>query len=481
MNLGISGLASGFDWQSLVDQIVEVERAPQGQLRTDQTRILQRNEAYSSIKKQLQALQAKAQALKEASLFDSRTPTVSDSTVASATSGPGATQGAFVFNITHLASAAVLQGAPNLGARLHSADISATNPEPDTSPALGAVKQNAMLSSGNFTTAISDGGSGSGEFKINGVSISFSASTDGLANVMTRINDSNAGVIAAYDAVNDRLQLTNKNTGDSGVALEDVTGNFLAASGLTTGTLQRGKNLTYTVNEGGTLTSASNTITEESSGLAGLEVTALKAGTVTVQGGIDTAKIRKSIEDFVSEYNKTQSLIDTYTASSTDAKGKISAGVLAGEMDASDIARNLRGMLNSQASGLTGLIQRFDQIGYATNSNNDTVDLDNAGQLDAVIIQNLNSLEDFFSNETGGLASRLDQFIGRTIGDEGTLVKHQDVLTRHSAVIDIQVTDLERIVQMNQEKMTNSFIAMEEAQSRINQQLAYLQQQLGIS
>ncbi|HSA03501.1 MAG TPA: flagellar filament capping protein FliD, partial [Candidatus Paceibacterota bacterium] len=135
----------------------------------------------------------------------------------------------------------------------------------------------------------------------------------------------------------------------------------------------------------------------------------------------------------------------------------------------------------SSTSGLTGLIQRVDQIGYTTNSNNDTINLENAGRLEDVISKNLNGLKEFFSHETGGLASRLDQFIEKTIGDGGTLVKHQDMLTEQSGKIDVQITELERIVQMNQERMTNSFIAMEEAQARINQQLAYLQQQLGIS
>jgi hypothetical protein len=39
----------------------------------------------------------------------------------------------------------------------------------------------------------------------------------------------------SYDRITDRFTLTNKVTGNLGVAMEDVTGNFLAAAGLTTG------------------------------------------------------------------------------------------------------------------------------------------------------------------------------------------------------------------------------------------------------
>jgi len=44
--------------------------------------------------------------------------------------------------------------------------------------------------------------------------------------------------------------------------MQDVTGNFLAATGLSGGTLQHGANLQYNINGGGTLTSLSNTITQ---------------------------------------------------------------------------------------------------------------------------------------------------------------------------------------------------------------------------
>ena len=90
----------------------------------------------------------------------------------------------------------------------------------------------SALSLANFATAVSDGGSGAGEFKINGVSISFNSSTDSVSDVLNRINASAAGVTASFDSVNDRFLLTSKATGDMDIAMEDVTGNFLSATGL---------------------------------------------------------------------------------------------------------------------------------------------------------------------------------------------------------------------------------------------------------
>ncbi len=52
----------------------------------------------------------------------------------------------------------------------------------------------------------------------------------------------------------------------------------------------------------------------------GLSVTALAEGAATVSVSTDTAKIKTAINDFLTEYNKTQSGIDTQTASTTDAR-----------------------------------------------------------------------------------------------------------------------------------------------------------------
>src|SRR5262249_49679860 len=137
---------------------------------------------------------------------------------------------------------------------------------------------------------------------------------------------------ASYDVINDRFNFTNKSTGDVGVALRDISGNFLAASGLLGGSLERGKNLLYTVNGGGQLTSQDNVITATSSGLAGLSVTALKEGTsTTVAVERDTEKIKSAITGFVTAYNEAQSFIDGATSSSTDAKGVVTTSVLTGD------------------------------------------------------------------------------------------------------------------------------------------------------
>jgi len=242
-----------------------------------------------------------------------------------------------------------------------------------SSGALGGVRRGVSLGSSNLGVDVSDGGSGAGEFKINGVSIQFNARTDTLNDVLDRINNAAAGVTATYDATNDRFLLTNQVAGDVGVALEDVSGNFLAATGLSGGTLTRGQNLIYRIDGGDPLTSQSNTISESSSGIAGLTVSVSKVGSTKIGMASDTGKIRTAIQDFLTEFNKLQSMIDSQTAISTDASGKVSAGLLSTESDVSDIASTLRAFAYAPSFVSASGLKSLDDIGIVSNGNDNSL------------------------------------------------------------------------------------------------------------
>jgi flagellar hook-associated protein 2 len=571
-SVALAGLASGFDWQSLVSQLVAVERSPETQLQAQQDALGQQNIALGSIQTELGVLQNAAAVLKDPTFFDSRTATPSDSTLARATADAGTTIGTYSFNVTQLASAAVWKGSAAAGP-LSSQDISSQNTDTseltlsaapfaqsvtagtfsvngkqitiaatdtlksvfdqissvnggavtasyssasdkitlssdsaitlgtsaDTSNFLQAAKlsnsssitntdgtvtvasaaklgsvQNAMLDKANFGATISDGGSGKGSFTINGVSISFSATGDNLTSVINRINSSAAGVTASYDSANNRLSLTNNNTGDLGISLQDDTGNFLAATGLTGGALTAGSDLLYMVNDGPQLSSRTNTITGDSSGISGLSVTALdkKPFTVTVAG--DTAKIKTAITSFVSAYNTVQATINTETASSTDSTGTVTAGTLAGDQETKDLNSRLRELMNSSVSGLSSTLNRLDTLGFVSNGTDDSLSTTDLSGLDNALTSNLSGLKDLFSNTSTGLAVQFNSFLDGTIGTNGSLVTHETNLTKQSADITTQINNMESQVLVYQQQLTDGFVAMEVAESNTNQQLAYL-------
>jgi flagellar capping protein FliD len=67
------------------------------------------------------------------------------------------------------------------------------------------------------------------------------------------------------------------------------------------------------------------------------------------------------------------------------------------------------------------------------------------------------------------------------VGDDGTLITKQDTLGSQSNDIDEQITQQERQVQSNRNALIAGFLAMEQAQARINQQLQFLTQRFGNS
>ncbi len=344
--------------------------------------------------------------------------------------------------------------------------------------ALGTVQLGGSMSAADLATAITDGGSGAGQFTINGVAINYNASSDSIQNVLDRINNSAAGVTAAYDPVNDRFTLTNKTTGDIGISLQDVTGNFLAATGLSGGTLQHGQNLLYTLNGGSQqLVSQSNTITQASSGIKGISVTAAQTGSVTVTASNDTSKISTAIQQFVTDYNAVQNAIASQQIVTTSSANKVTPGVLTGDQTANGIASSLRSLVTASVPGLSGALNMLSNFGIQTNGQDNTLAVD-TDALNSALSGNLNNVQTLFADPTSGLGTLINNYLNATIGDDGTLTNHQASLTQQSSDINTQISNLENKIAADTQLWTAEFQAMEQAQSQANQQLTYLSQQI---
>ncbi len=344
---------------------------------------------------------------------------------------------------------------------------------------LGRINPSVVLDSSNFDTAVSDGGSGAGSFKINGVSISFDTSSDSLENVMDRINASSAGVIATYDPTNDRLQLINKSTGDLGVSMSDETGNFLVATGLSSGSLTRGNNMQFTVNGGGTLTSFGNTADDSVTGVKGLQLTALKTGTTTITIDSDRSGIQKGITDLIDQYNKVQTFIDTHTGSSTSVDGKVTAGVLFGESEVQAISAQLRTLVTGQVASLAAGLNEVNDVGVTTSGYSDSISLSDSTALNDALVSDLDKVKTLFQDTTDGIAVKLLAYVESQVDDEGAIADRMNNLTNQSTDIDDQVERLESFVQMRRQAMIDSFVAMESAQQKINQQMQFIQSRFG--
>lgn len=232
---------------------------------------------------------------------------------------------------------------------------------------LGVTDIGAALTSARLVTPISGlDASGNGSFTINGVTIAYRA-TDSITSIINRINASNAGVTAFYDPVQDRLRLSANETGARTIALADVTGNFLAATGVLGATQQIGQNAIFTidtVNGGQPLSSSSNTVTGYVPGVTlQLKATSTTPVTVTVQQ--DSAATVKLVKSFVDAFNATVDMIEQQTKYDPDKK---QASPLTGDSSVLDIERMVRSITSSSALGATGTYRSLADLGISTGA-----------------------------------------------------------------------------------------------------------------
>ena len=347
--------------------------------------------------------------------------------------------------------------------------------------ALGVVSVAKAISDANIRSTITAvDGSGNGSFSINGVSISYNKNTDSVSAVLARINASTAGVTASYDSLSDRFKLTNKTTGDTGIAVSEAAGGLLNALGLgSSSTLARGKNAQFSVDGSATLTSASNTLDPSAHGIAGLSVTATSVSTQTITVSGDTTGTRSKIEDFVAKYNAVQSLIDQQTKITPGSGGKVTAAIFASNHEVGDLASSLRKQVFDAVPGLSGSIQRLEGIGIDFTSGTNNLTIKDGSKLDAALANNAGDVSTLFSSSPGGLATRLNSFLTQVTGATGTIATQETTLTNQGKSLDDQIATMQRHLDQQQALLTQSFIQMESAQSAIQSQLSALNSAFG--
>jgi flagellar hook-associated protein 2 len=337
--------------------------------------------------------------------------------------------------------------------------------------AVGSLPQTSPLASAGLRTAITAvDGSGNGTFSLNGVAISYNTTTDSLKAVLARINASSAGVSASYDSAADRVVLTNKTTGDSGIFLSEAAGGLLGALGLTGSTVARGNNALFSINDGPDLISSSNTLSSASHGIDGLALTVSATGTDTVTIGSDTTSMKTKINAFITAFNDVQSYIDTQTKI-TSADGEVTSGVLSNEREVQAWSQTLRRQAFASVDGLDGTISRLESLGIDFTSGTDQLYIKSSSTLDAALANHPEDVAAFFNTTTTGFAARLLASVDLIAGTDltkGYIDDRQTKISASNKSIDDQIANIQRQLDQQRERLTASFVAMESAQSSYN-------------
>src|SRR3954447_10107545 len=104
--INFGGLASGLDTNTIVDQLMAIERQPQTRLKLKQSQIDARNSALSAVASRLKNLTIAAHDLKSPALWlENQSIDVNDSAKVAATRTGGAGTGGYQVVVSTLASA----------------------------------------------------------------------------------------------------------------------------------------------------------------------------------------------------------------------------------------------------------------------------------------------------------------------------------------------------------------------------------------
>jgi len=203
LDMSISGLASGFDWKSVVDQLTAVERTPQATVRTEQAMMSRRRDALGQIATQLTDLQTKATALGDATLYTRRSGGSSDSSVATVSAADGAVTGTNTISVLTLATPSSWLGATSgVISPLNSASVDANTAA--TGSTMASAGWGATFTAGTVTVGVKDNTTGT----VTNRQITVAA-TDTLKEVLSKLDTAIGPALSAkYSNATDQVTLT---------------------------------------------------------------------------------------------------------------------------------------------------------------------------------------------------------------------------------------------------------------------------------
>ena len=452
--LQLSGLASGFDWKSFTDSVMEMERAPARRYEAEKTKNDNKKSQLSSLGTKLSSLQSAMTALASSGLAAGRkVSNESSSDVVKATVSSSTPVGTYEVQVTQLATASRLTGGV------------ATKP--------------------GFEGTLNIKGTAGGEV----TPITITSDMD-IAAIVAAINNSNAGITAICNKAGTQIVLTNQVTGagndievtDDGVTHGEPPVTLKSILGLNA-TATTATDTEFTIN-GLEFTSSDITLNSDDHGISGLS---LKADTVmsspeVITVSADASGMRSKIDAFVSSFNEVADFIESSTAYTTTA-GKTTAGPLADNREIQTWLKQLRS--TAFGSPAYGEIKNLSALGLDFSSSNSRITVTDSAQLDAALADHASDVAKFFNNtatSSPGLATafvtKLDAYIG-TDGTAGQLNTKLETYTKFNATLDNQIANLDRYLAQRRSQLEAGFMAMETAQSKMTQMQTQLSNAFG--
>ncbi|MBV8211455.1 MAG: flagellar filament capping protein FliD [Burkholderiaceae bacterium] len=466
----IGGLISTgpLDVTQLVSELVAVDSQPMQQLQSQQSGVQAQLSAYGQVQSALSSLDTSLTALKLGSAFTAAQASVTGSGVGATVTGSPAS-GSYSVTVSSVAQA----------------QAAASSSFANASTVVGTGTLTIQLGTYNAKANTFTAQSGSSP-----VNITINSNNDTLGGIAAAINSAGAGVTASVvtDNSGSRLVVASSNTGTVNgfkLTVADSDGNNTDMTGLSqiafdpTAAAGAGQNLTltqgaadavYSIN-GLSLTSSTNSITTAISGLTLNLIQAPPVGS-TLQAQVtiapDTNAVSNSVNSFISAYNSLVNLESSLT--SYDASSN-TASVLTGQTPMFQLSSQLRSIIGSQMSGVSGLSWLAD-VGIDFQ-NDGTLSL-NSTKFSAAVASNPSAVSKLFSNAIGsgnqqGFAVRLASSVESMLAPNGLLGATQTSLQSTISTMGDQITAMQTQLNQEQQNLTAQY-------SQLNADLVTAQQ-----
>jgi flagellar hook-associated protein 2 len=436
VTITFSGLATGIDTDSLISQLVAVERVPADQLTTRKTNANRRMSAVSDLIAKLTALRGARKAVDTASELNAVTAASTDPARVAVTASGAAQEGQLSLRV-HTLARAETRASTTFGSGA------------DLVPGAGLLSIQV----------------GSGEQVV----VDFTTQ-DTIADVARRINERVDGVRAALvdNGSGVRLTLTSERSGTAHALTIDEAGTSLGllASG---SRVAEAQDATFSLN-GVEMVRSSNTVADAVTG-----VTLQLRGT-HAEGDPDTSVTIAS--DPAGIQSRVQSVVDAFNAAA-DAVGAHLRydGVKKGEdtLFGDSTVRGLQRALSELATGGyahgTGTIS-LGRLGVRLGRDGRlSVDADALGK---ALADDPSALEDLLLGE-GGLGAAIDDVVARyTRAGDGLLTAKKQALSSEMSRYDDQIEKIEARATRIGDHLRAQFTALESLMSDLKSQQASL-------
>lgn len=439
-----AGIGSGLDIESIVSQLVALERRPITRVQNKQSLVNAQISAYGSLKSKISEFQSAMAKLASVSSFQQFQGQSSNESVFTASVNSSAVAGTYSVDVQALAER----------------DKIAFGPFANASATPGSGTLNISVGSESFSLTV--------------------AGTDSLTQIRNAINQAsdNTGVTATLVNSNDgtRLVLSSNETGTDNALEVTVTGdgdgNDSDNAGLSALTyVSGGTNYATSISsaadalveiDGFAVTSSSNTI---SSAIDGISFTAKSQGSGTLDVTRDDEAILESVTTFADAFNALRTEINK------QRKGQLEA-----DSTLLSIERAIFGVMNAGSSITGSSFKYLIEAGVSINEEG-VMEVDSATVTDK-LNTDFTSFVNLFAADGEGYAARLEALADTWLANDGLIDARQDGLNTQLKRLEDDEIRLEARMELVEARIRAQFTALDTLVSQLSNTGDFLLQQL---